>query len=315
MGARNYTVIGVGGVGGYYGARLAASGLPVRWVARSDVEHLRRHGLQVVSPRGDLRLTDLEVYGSDDHVPPSEVVIVATKTGTNEALAERVVSLVADRGILVVLQNGLEVEAPFAAAAANRPSVRILGAMSFICAHKAADGEVHHLDYEAVTVGAYDPSGTPQGVTDEVASVVADLRGAGLPTEPLEDLWEGRWRKLCWNVPFNGLSVLLDATTAEMVGDPSCREVVVTLMEEVVAAAEAAGHPVAADTVATMLRNTERMTPYAPSMKLDFEARRPLELEAIYRTPIEVAAGVGADMVATRQLHQQLAFLDRRNRS
>lgn len=312
MAPRSYTIVGVGAVGGYYGARLAAAGHHVRWVARSDADHLRRHGLRVCSPNGDLSLTELDVFGPGQVPPPSDVVVVATKAVDDPAVAAQVVPMVGPDTVVVVLQNGLGVEAPFGAAL---PGVAVLGAMSFICSARVGPGEVHHLDYEAVTVGRWRPDGGAAGTTPEVEAVVADLVGAGVPARALDDLVAGRWRKLVWNVPFNGLSVVLDARTDELVGDPAARGLVVALMEEVVAAAEADGHPVPLGTVDEMLANTEAMTPYAPSMKLDHDARRPLELDAIYASPLAAAAAVGAAMPTTAALHAQLRFLDARNRA
>lgn len=306
---RSWTIIGVGAIGGYYGARLAAAGHQVRWVARSDAEHLRRHGLHVSSPLGDLHLHDLEVYGPGQAPPPSDVVVLATKANDNAALAATVAAAVGPRSVVLVLQNGLDVERPVAEAL---PSTTVLGGMSFICSHKAGPGRVEHLDYEAVTVGEYHLDGTPGGPTPAVQAVVEDLLGAGVPTTGLDDVIAGRWRKLVWNVPFNGLSVLLDAGTDELMGDTAAHALVVSLMDEVVAASVAHGHGVPAEAVGEMLERTERMTPYAPSMKLDFDAGRPMELEPIYAAPLRVAASVGCAMPRTEVLHRSLAFLEQR---
>lgn len=313
MTARSYTIVGVGAIGGYYGARLASAGHPVRWVARSDVEHLRRHGLSVTSPRGDVSLSGLEVCGPDDPVPgPTDVVVVATKAHDNAALVPEVARHCGPDTVVVVLQNGLDVERPLAE---GLPDLRVLGAMSFICSAKVGPGRVEHLDYESVTVGAFSPDGVAVGVTDDVAAVVDDLSGAGVPASGIDDLLVGRWRKLVWNVPFNGLSVVLDAGTDELVGDHDARALVRRLMEEVVVAAAAHGHPLPAHAVDTMIEHTEAMTPYAPSMKLDHLAGRPLELGPIYDVPLATAASVGAPMTRAEALAHQLRFLDRRNRS
>lgn len=320
MERRSYTIIGVGGVGAYYGSRLAAAGHRVHWVGRSDVGHLRTHGLVVESPNGDVHLTGLDVTGPDDALPPTDVVVVCTKTTDNAALAGWLADRLAGRDtVVVVLQNGLDVERPFAGAlAATAPAATVLGAMSFICSTRIGPGHIRHVDYERVTVGAFTPDGSP--VTDgpgarAVADVVADIAGAGVSCEALDDLVAGRWRKLVWNVPFNGLSVVLDATTAEMVGDPACRTLVADLMGEVVAAADATGHRLDDGVIDAMFASTERMVPYAPSMKLDYEAARPLELDAIYAEPLRTAAAAGVDMVRTAALWRQLAFLDARNRA
>jgi 2-dehydropantoate 2-reductase len=80
-------------------------------------------------------------------------------------------------------------------------------------------------------------------------------------------------------------------------------------MDEVVAAAAACGHPVEDDFRDRMLAMTDDMTPYAPSMKLDHDAGRPLELDAIYAAPVRAAASVGARMRGVEVLHRQLRFL------
>jgi len=324
---RSYAIVGVGGVGGYYGSRLALAGHPVHWVARNDAAHLRTHGLRVRSPRGDVELGDLSVSTPDDPLPVTDVVVVCTKTTGNDELAGWLAGRLAGRlsgevsgrdpggapaPVVVILQNGLGVEEPFAAALAGvAPGVVVLGAMSFICSARTAPGVIDHTDYERVTVGATAPGGAADAA---VAAVVEDFAGAGVPTEALGDLVAGRWRKLAWNIPFNGLSVVLDATTAEMVGDPSCRQVVVDIMGEVVAGAAGCGHPVGERTIEDLLASTEAMVPYAPSMKLDYDARRPLELDAIYAAPMGAAAQAGVAMPASATLWRQLAFLDRRNR-
>lgn len=311
MSPRSYAIVGVGAVGGYYGARLAAAGHPVTWVARSDADHLRTRGLEVRSPRGDLHLTDLDVVAPGESVAPTDVVVLATKALDNPAMAPVVAPLVGPDTVVLVLQNGLDVERPLAEALPGTP---VLGAMSFICSTKVGPGVVEHADYEAVNVGAFSLDDRAVGVTAAVEAVVGDLAGAGVPTEALPDLLVGRWKKLVWNVPFNGLSVVLGAGTDELMADPSALVLVRSLMEEVVGAAAAHGHPVPEGSIDTMLERTAKMTPYAPSMQVDLRAGRPLELGPIYGAPLSAAAAAGYAMPRTGALHRQLAFLDARNR-
>jgi 2-dehydropantoate 2-reductase len=303
---RSYTVVGVGAIGGYYGARLQQAGLDVRFVARSDAEHLREHGLRVDSPEGDA-LLEVEVHTDASSVPASDVVVVAVKTTATSATLPIVAELARPSTTVVVMQNGLGVDAPFAAAA---PGSTVLGAMCFMCCNKVGPGHVVHLDEGAVTLGEHRADGSAAGVTEAVELVMADLQAAGVATSPVEDLETGRWRKLVWNVPFNGLSVALDAGTDELLADPGTRARAATLMQEVVAAAEACGHGFDPGFAEQMMTNTETMTPYKPSMKLDFEAGRALELDAIYAAPLAAAAAAGCAMPATQTLLDELRRLD-----
>jgi len=306
---RSYTVVGLGAIGGYYGARLQQAGHPVRFLARSDADHLRRHGLRVDSPEGDARLA-VDVFHDPAEVPPSDTVIVATKTTGNApvtAVVRRLVGGSDTVSSVLVMQNGLGVEATFAAVVPDAP---VLGAMCFMCCNKVGPGHIEHLDYGAVTVGQHTADGRPAGVTAAVEAIVADLQGAAVAATPVADLETGRWQKLVWNMAFNGLSVVDDALTDRLVSDPAIRARAVTIMHEVVVAAAACGHPFEVDFVDRMLANTEAMAPYRPSMKLDHDAGRPLELDAIYAVPIAAARAAGSPMIECEALLAQLRRLD-----
>ncbi|WP_436796113.1 2-dehydropantoate 2-reductase [Actinospongicola halichondriae] len=302
----SYTVIGAGAVGLLYGARLAEAGHRVRWVVRTGLDDIRRDGIQVRSPDGDIDLApaDVESYGEPRDVPPSDVVIVALKTTANDRLESLVAPAVADGATIAMFQNGLGVEERMQRAAPNAGS--IIGAMCFVCAHRRRPGVVDHLDYGAVTVGQL-------GVDSMAAmAMVHDLEGAGGEATVVDDLGVARWRKLVWNIPFNGLSVVLDAPTDALLSTAASRRLVSDLMDEVIAGARSAGHDVPAVFRDEMLATTDAMTPYAPSMKLDHDAGRSMELEAIYDAPLAAAADGSMPRVAA--LRDQLRFVEARSR-
>ncbi|MEI7593124.1 MAG: 2-dehydropantoate 2-reductase [Actinomycetes bacterium] len=306
---RSYTVVGLGAIGGYYGAQLHQAGHAVRFLARSDAAFTKEHGLRVDSPKGDAMLT-VEVYDDARDIPPSDTIIVATKTTTNPHIAELVHQLVdasANTPSVLVMQNGLGVEAVFAEAA---PASAVMGAMCFICCHKVGPGYLRHLDYGAVTVGEYTADGHPAGHTEAVESVVSDFVEAGVSASSVSDLETGRWQKLVWNMPFNGLSVVYDALTDELVRDPAIRARAASIMGEVVAAADACGRGFDPQFADRMLSNTDLMTPYLPSMKIDHDAGRPLELNAIYAEPIAQGRAAGVPMHECAALLAELRDLD-----
>ena len=118
-----------------------------------------------------------------------------------------------------------------------------------------------------------------------------------------------------WNIPYNGLSVVLDANTAELVAAPDTRQLVEQIMSEVVADARACGANVGDEIVPKMLQDTEQMTPYRTSMKIDYDERRPMEVEAIFGNPLRAAQQTGAVSPLIGMLYRQLKFLDARNRA
>jgi 2-dehydropantoate 2-reductase len=303
---RSYTVIGLGAIGGYYGARLHQAGLPVRFVARSDAEHVRRHGLRVDSPEGDAVL-EVDVATDPSDLDPTDVVLVAVKTTASAAVAPAVGQLARAGGVVVVMQNGLGVESSFSDAS---PDTTVVGAMCFMCSNKVGPGHIVHLDQGAVTLGEFRADGSAAGVTPAVEAVMSDLQAAGVSASPVPDLQTGRWQKLVWNIPFNGLSVTLDAGTDEMLADPATRRRATVLMHEVVTAADACGHGFEPSFADRMMATTEAMTPYKTSMKLDHEAGRPLELDAIYAAPIAAARAAGQAMPETEALLDELRRID-----
>ncbi|HYI62680.1 MAG TPA: 2-dehydropantoate 2-reductase [Acidimicrobiales bacterium] len=303
---RRYAVVGVGGVGGLYAARLHAAGCEVHLVARGDADALEADGLHLSSPLGDVAAR-LPVHRGPATVPEVDVVVLAAKTTSPSARATAA-EVARDRpgASVLVLQNGLGVEARVAGLA---PGATVLGGMAFVCSQRVGPGRIEHLDFGRVTVGEHRDDLAPAGITPAVEAVVADLEAAGVGGVAAPDLVQGRWEKLVWNVPFNGLAVVLRARTDELVADPAAVVLVRTLMEEVRAGAAAQGRAIAPGFVDRMVRATAAMTPYAPSMRLDFDAGRDMEVDAIYGAPLAAARAAGVDLPATAVLAAQLRFL------
>jgi 2-dehydropantoate 2-reductase len=308
---RRYALVGAGAVGGLYAGRLAAAGHELHVLARSDAAHLRAHGLIVESPGGDLHVRPV-VHTDLTTIPPVDVVIVGLKTTSNDALPDLLGPLAGPGTTVVVLQNGLGVEADAAAAA---PGATVLGGLCFVCAAKEGPGHVRHLDYGGVTLAQHSADGSAAGITRELQAVADDMSTSGSDITADPDLVAARWRKLVWNVPYNGLTVVLDAGTDELMADPSARALVRSLMAEVGAGAQAVGRPLPDGFIDQMLRSTDEMVPYRPSMKLDFDAGRPLEVDAIYARPVAAARAAGVELTRIESLQRQLAFLDARSLS
>lgn len=308
---RRYAVLGTGAVGGFYGARLQHSGQEVHFLVRGDYEQVRQRGLIVESPEGNFTLPQVNAYPSVTHMPPCDVVIVALKTTQNDHLTELLPPVVKPDGVVLLLQNGLGMEPQAAKIAAPTP---VLGGLCFVCSNKIGPGHIRHLDYKKVTLGQYADHHQPCGITEPMRAIAQDLEAAGIPVELAEDLYQARWKKLVWNIPFNGLSVVLNATTDEMMADPQSRALAEHLMQEVVIGAAACGRVIPPEFIETMLDHTAKMKPYRTSMKIDYDEQRPLEIEAILGNPIKAAQAEGARLPQIEMLYQQLKFLDTRNR-
>jgi 2-dehydropantoate 2-reductase len=304
-----YAVLGTGALGGFYGARLQQIGSEVHFLLHSDYEQVSQHGLRIESPDGNFTLPQVYAYRDVAEMPRCDVVMVALKTTQNHLLSRLLPSVVKEDGAVLVLQNGLGIEPAVAEIVGDD---RVIGGLCFLCSNKIAPGHIHHLDYKKITLGEYRSSYAPAGISDRMQQIAQDFEQAGIPIELAEDLLTARWKKLVWNIPFNGLSVVLNAETDAMMADAAVRSIAQALMQEVLQGATACGRAINSNFIDAMLDHTAQMKPYRTSMKLDYDSGRPLELEAIFGNPLRMAAQNGVELSRIGMLYRQLVFLDRR---
>jgi 2-dehydropantoate 2-reductase len=311
MSNRSYAILGTGALGGYYGACLQRVGLDVHFLLHSDYQHVRKQGLVVESPNGDFTLPQVNAYGAVAKMPPCDVVVVALKTTQNHLLPEMLSPVVKEDGVVLVLQNGIGIEEEVAQIIGPK---QVMGGLCYLCSNKVGSGHIRHIDYGEITLGEYTSSYQLGGITERMRQIAADFERAGISIKLVEDLLLARWQKLVWNIPYNGLSVVLDATTEELMADKYARSLVEQLMAEVVAGAAATDRIIGDRFIQQLLDYTEKMTPYRTSMKIDYDEARPLEVEAIIGNPLRVATAAGANLPLMGMLYQQLKFLDAKNR-
>lgn len=296
-------VIGTGAVGGYYGGLLQKSGQEVHFLLHSDFESVREQGLRIDSKTGGFVLPEVNAYNDSAAMPACDLVIVSLKTTANHLLKEILPHVIKEDGVVLVLQNGL---GPDEEVASIVGPDRVIGGLCFLCANKVGPGHIHHVDYGLITLGTYRADGQPGGVTQRLEQLGELLEAAGISIRLEEDLLLARWKKLVWNIPFNGLSVVKNCLTDVLVGDLENRKLCRTLMEEVAAASAACARPIDPEFIDLMIVHTEKMEPYAPSMKLDFDQGRPMEVECIYGNPLRAARDAGVPMPETGRLASQL---------
>jgi 2-dehydropantoate 2-reductase len=303
----SFAVLGVGAVGGLYGGMLAKAGFEVHFLARSDYHQLKTAGLQVETPSGNFVIQP-QVYDDVNQMPQVDCVIVAWKSTANANLARVLPHFQPSNPIILVLQNGLNVEQP-AADLVDRS--RILGGCCFLCCNRLGPGRIKHLDFGRIAIGSYDQRLSGQ-ITEPMVQIGEALAQAGIDIQLATSLPEIRWKKLAWNIPFNGLSVVLNSDTAAIMGNPQSALLSEELMEEVVASAAACGIEIPRQHVEQMLNDTRVMVPYASSMLLDYQAARPMEVEAIFGNPLRAAQAAGYQPKRIEMLYRQLSFLNAR---
>ncbi|MEM9538314.1 MAG: putative 2-dehydropantoate 2-reductase [Cyanobacteria bacterium P01_E01_bin.42] len=307
----SYAIIGTGAVGGYYGACLQRAGFPVHFLLRRDYDFVKEKGLTIESVYGDFALPHVSAYKNSQQMPQCDVIVVALKSTQNHVLAELLSPLIRENTIILLLQNGLDFEREVAKLF---PQALIMAGLCFICANKTDPGRIRHIDYQAVSLAEYALGYQSCGITERMEAIARNFTQAKIEIALKEDLLKSRWEKLVWNIPYNSLSVILDATTQELMGDRNSRQLVEEIMQEVVMGAKSCDREIPQSFIQKMLSHTEKMKPYLTSMKLDYNFKHPLEIEGILGNALKMAREKNIDLPKISSLYQQLKFLDAKNR-
>lgn len=304
-------IIGTGAIGGFYGLLLARAGYDVHFLLRSEYRAVAERGLQLDSAvHGALLLAPVQAYRDAGDMPPCDWLLVGAKTTANTELAPLIAQVAAPGAKVVLLQNGLAVEDELRPLLAD--DLHLLGGLCYICVHRSGPGVIEHQALGAINLAYHSGPAAGDARLALVEEGAGMFRAAGLDSAAMPDLDQARWQKLVWNVPYNGLSVLLDADTRQLMGNADSRALIRDLMLEVVQAAQALGHAMPENYADKLLAATERMPDYLPSMYHDFAQGRTAELPAIYAAPLAAAATVGCDMPKVRALYQALSFIQAR---
>lgn len=283
-------VVGSGAIGSLYGAVLHRAGAEVSVVCRSEVGVVREHGLRIRSPlatNGDLSFRPAQVLARvEDCAEPPDVLLLCTKVLPGVDRAALIRPAVGPRTLIVLIQNGIGIEAEVARAF---PEHTVVSVLAFVGVSRVAPGEFEHKAYGALTMGD-----VPHGASPATRALATLFREGGVPVTVSEQIETERWRKTVWNAAFNPLSVLAGgADTRVLLDTPGGEALLRELMAEVCATAAAAGHALPPELIDQMIANTQAMPPYRNSMALDWLAGHPLELDAILGHLLAVAAERG----------------------
>ena len=295
---KTIAVVGAGALGLYYGGRMVLAGCEVSYLARSDRDLLRAEGITLDWAGETRHLRPAQVAGEPGEIGPVDLVVVALKATANGELFRLLPPLLGPATLVVNLQNGLGVDEAVAAVVGGE---RTVGCLCFVGVNRLAPGRATCLTEGYVELGAF------AGASEGRAEAVAEIFGrAGVRARVAASLAAVRWRKLVWNVPFNGLTLTEGGLTSdEVLRDPAREARVWALMREVQAAARAEGVEIEDAFLEQNVRITRDMA-YRPSTLLDFLAGRPLELDPIWGEPLRRARLLGVPVPELARLHAEL---------
>lgn len=292
-------VVGSGAVGGYYGGRLAQYGRDVHFLMRSDLDHVRKRGLRILSKQGDVHLQKIHAHGSTEEIGPVDLVLIALKSTVNDALDSLIPPLLKADGstMLMTLQNGLGNEEYLAE---RFGAEKVLGGLCFVCLNRVEPGVIRHIGHGRIEMGEY--SGLPLPRTWEVQG---EFKRCGVVCSVAGHLGLARWRKLVWNVPFNGLSIAAGGIDVEKIlADEDLLYLTRALMDEVIGIAKRLGHEIPSSFAEKNIENTRPMGAYLPSSLIDYLEGREVEVEAIWGEPMRRGFNAGAEIGRLETLYR-----------
>ena len=293
---KRIAVVGSGSVGGYYGACLALNE-DVSFLMRSDLKKVQKDGLVIESPNGDFCIEKVQAFASSEEIGPVDLVIIALKTTSNGALLDLIDPLLKANTRILTLQNGLGNELLLHQLFPSHP---IFGGMCFVCINRGNPGVIRHLAHGRVELGELTTSG-------QLADIAELFRNAGIDCRELPNLGLARWRKLVWNIPFNGLSIAAgNLDTGQILESPKLVKRVRALMREVIATAASQGHHINPEYVEANIKSTREMGPYEPSSLIDFKAGNPVEIEAIWGKPLSSSREAGIPTPELEKLYFEI---------
>lgn len=324
-----FLVMGAGGVGAYFGGRLAQAGVRVAFVARgAHLEAIRRDGLRIVSPQGDWQgpvpaaHEPLEAASEGLGQAP-DCVLFAVKSYDTETAARALLPALGPDSVVLCLQNGVDNEARLGRLLGH---ARVLGGVAYIEAFVAQPGSIEHRRAGRLVIGpidwraaiASDPAAVGDGTVDgagaraAVEAIAAAFGRAGVPCAIADDVVRAKWEKLAFNAGINAMTALLQTSQGPILRCPESRAVLVAAMREVLAVGRACGVPLDDGVIERTFAFADQHD-MASSMQRDRAGGRPLEAEALNGVVARLGARHDLETPVNQTLHGLLSVPIRDN--
>jgi 2-dehydropantoate 2-reductase len=288
-------VMGTGGVGGYFGGRLAAAGEYVTFVARgAHLEAIQREGLRITSALGDATIAPARANDDPASVGPVDLVIFTVKLYDTAAAAEAIRPLIGPDSAVVTFQNGITSTAVLSEVLGSE---HVIGGVAQIGAVIAEPGVIRHTGTMATLIFG-ELGGAPSA---RVEAFSAALERAGVQHTVSDDIRRDIWDKMVFLSTCSGLTSLMRLPLGPIRTDPDTRALLREGLAEALAVARAEGVGLADDLVDRTLERIDRL-PHAmkSSMLQDLEAGRRLELAWLSGT----IARMGRDLGIATPTHE-----------
>jgi 2-dehydropantoate 2-reductase len=317
-----FLIAGAGAIGAYVGARLARAGFDVTLFARGPhLKAMQEHGVRVRSVEGDFEARP-RIIGSLEEAGPTDVILLGVKAHSLPQLAPQLRPALGPQTTVVSTQNGipwwyfqgiggpweglrLESIDPEGVISAAIEACRVVGSIVYFSTEIPEPGVIQHTEGNRISLG--EPDGTR---SDRCRRIAESFVASGLRCPITTHIREEIWVKILGNASFNPVSALTRATLVQMVRDPGTAELIRNIMQEVEAVSHKLGLelPVSID---QRIAGAEKVGEHKTSMLQDLETGRPMELEALVGSVVELGERLGLALPHTRVIYTCAKLLNR----
>ncbi|MBK8015614.1 MAG: 2-dehydropantoate 2-reductase [Betaproteobacteria bacterium] len=294
-------IVGAGGVGGYFGARLAAAGEDVTFVARgAHLAAMRDGGLKVLSSLGDLTVSPVRATDDASSLGHADLVMIATKLWSTDESIESARPLMGPRSTIVSFQNGVQAEDKLIEAYGRE---RVLGGVANIAALIESPGVIRHNGTMALLqFGEFDGLRSAR-----VESLEAACKRAGVDCKVPDDILKAIWEKFVFLASFSAMTTLTRLPAGPLREDPDTRALFRQLSDEVVAVGRARGIALASDATDAMLKRIDGLPgQMVASMQGDLIRGNRLELPWLSGDVVKMGEASGIPTPAHRFVYAAL---------
>jgi len=304
------TVFGTGGVGGYFGGRLARAGEDVTFIARGEhLRAIRANGLKVDSTAGDFVIYPAKATDDVSEVGEIDLVIMGVKAWQVPEAARAIKPIVGANTTVLPLQNGVEA-VPQLVDELGRDNV--VGGLCRIVSFVVEPGHIRHAGFTpSIIIGELDNQRTGR-----IVGIEQVFKRAGLEITIAADIQVALWMKFLFIASFSGVGAMANAPAGVIRSDPNWRTQILKAMEEIYALAHARGINLPPNSIDTVMRAVDALPEDATSsMQRDIAAGKPSELEAQNGAVVRMAHEIGVNVPTHTLIYESLKRLEDEARS
>ncbi|WP_174731331.1 ketopantoate reductase family protein [Mesobacillus harenae] len=299
-------IMGTGAVGAFFGSLLSSAGHEVTFIARgSSLEKMTENGLHVYK---DEELIVVSEHFTDDvkELSNAELVLFCVKSGDTEEAAQQINAACGPDTFILTLQNGVSNEEVLVSVFGEE---RVFSAATYVQAKSVSPGIFRQNGFYQLVIGGL---GSDSESKSQLFTQVFEQ--ANIPAKTVSDILRNKWKKYIWNVTFNPLSAVANASVGDMLGSPHLRKLAEGIGNEVLAVANKLGYSFPQEFLENLFITSERAKDHQTSMLQDLKNGKKLETDALTGYLIRKAEKTNVQVPLTNTIHGLLKFAEEQQR-